>query len=202
MNPFYIICRSFVLSILKILFGIKRYGLENIPQEGSFIVASNHSSYLDPLLIGVTFPYELAFAAKKELFKIPIIGMIIRNLNSIPINRKQLDLSSLKAMINKVQKEKKSLVIFPEGTRKKENSLKDGKRGVGFLVQKISVPVIPAYISNTDNKLFSFLRIKKMCVHYGKPIHMEQTEENKKEFSKIILERTLTAIKQIKESSN
>ena len=119
-------------------------GLENVPKEGAFLLASNHLSFLDPPALGCRLPRNLHYFARDSLFK-GLLGMFIRSLNSIPVNRSQLDLATLRRVL-KVLKDGHPLLVFPEGTRSEDGSLGEGKKGVGMLVAKSQVPVLPARI--------------------------------------------------------
>jgi len=119
-------------------------GLENVPKEGAFLLASNHLSFLDPPALGCRLPRNLHYFARDSLFK-GLLGMFIRSLNSIPVNRSQLDLATLRRVL-KVLKDGHPLLVFPEGTRSEDGRLGEGKKGVGMLVAKSQVPVLPARV--------------------------------------------------------
>jgi len=198
MNWFYKLVKNTAYVIFKVVFGLKEYGLDNISDEGPYILASNHNSFLDPPIIGATYPYELMFAAKKELFKIPILGFAIKKLNSVPIDRQGISLTSLKIIINKVREEGKSVIIFPEGTRKHEKDLESGKRGIGFLASKLKIPVIPVYIHNSKHKFKALFRISPIIIYYGKPVYFDYESSNKRELTYRILDEVFEKIKEIK----
>ena len=107
-------------------------GLENVPEEGAFLLAANHLSFLDPPALGCRLPRNLHYFARDSLFK-GLLGMFIRSLNSIPVNRSQLDLATLRRVL-KVLKEGHPLLVFPEGTRSEDGRLGEGKKGVGMLM--------------------------------------------------------------------
>ena len=119
-------------------------GLQNVPKEGAFILASNHLSFFDPPALGCRLPRNLHYFARNSLFSGPL-GILISNLNSIPVNRDQLDLKTLKTVL-RVLNMGHPLLVFPEGTRSGDGRLSDGQRGVGLLVVKSKVPVLPAKI--------------------------------------------------------
>ena len=145
-------------------------GLENVPKEGPFLLAANHLSYLDPPALGCRLPRNLHYFARDSLFKGPL-GMFIRALNSIPVNRSQLDLATFRRVL-KVLRDGHPLLVFPEGTRSEDGRLGDGKKGVGMLVAKSQVPVLPARIIGSYEILRKgkfFPRIgRKLRVSYGR----------------------------------
>ncbi|MBP7461737.1 MAG: 1-acyl-sn-glycerol-3-phosphate acyltransferase [Candidatus Delongbacteria bacterium] len=165
--------------ILKVILGVKTYGEERIPSRGPFIIAANHNSFFDPPLIGSLFPLEMAFAAKKELFSIPIFGRFIAYLNSIPVDRNKMDLASMKAIIRSVTVDHKCLLIFPEGTRRKKNSSPQAKRGIGLIAHKTGVPIIPVYIHGTNRKLKAIFRLAPCFLYYGEPFTPEFQNDDK-----------------------
>jgi len=166
----YSLLRSLAVFLLKLLFRIEVKGRENIPSKGPFIIASNHLSNIDPVVLGVACRRKLNFLAKEELFKIPLFSSLILQLGALPLKREGVGVSALKESIKKLR-EAKGLVIFPEGTRLK--SKKKIYEGIGFLVNKAKVQVIPAKIYNTDRVLppGKFLpSFKKIKVCFGQPL--------------------------------
>lgn len=172
----YTVLRDLAVLIFKLLFKIKTYGKENIPQNKGFILASNHVSYLDPIALGVACPRKLNFMAKKELFSNPIFAMLVSRLGAFPVERDSADLSALKEAMRRV-KIGKVLVLFPEGSRRFNGESKQPYPGVGFLAAKLDVPVIPAFIKGTEKALPSnakFIRPHKISVYFGKQIYIER----------------------------
>ena len=144
MTPFYRTAQFLSYAYYRLFHRFQIEGLENVPDEGAFLLASNHLSFLDPPALGCRLPRNLHYFARDSLFKGPL-GMLIRALNSIPVNRSQLDLATLRRVL-KVLKEGHPLLVFPEGTRSEDGNLGDGKKGVGMLAAKAQVPVLPARI--------------------------------------------------------
>ncbi|MGC8852621.1 MAG: lysophospholipid acyltransferase family protein, partial [Hydrogenobacter sp.] len=83
-----------VKPLFRSFFRIRAYGLENVP-EGSYLVAPNHRSYLDPPVLNAVFPKHLTFIAKEELFRAPILGMLLPHMSAIPIRRGSGDVQVL-----------------------------------------------------------------------------------------------------------
>jgi 1-acyl-sn-glycerol-3-phosphate acyltransferase len=151
-------------------------GRENIPTTGPVLVTSNHISYLDPPIVACVIPREGGFAAKKELFTVPILGRWIRSLNSIPVDRARLSLGTLRALGEHLESGK-ALVFFPEGTRSRDGRLREPRIGVGMLLTMYPVSVVPAYVEGTDTPLRSLFRRGRMRVTFGPPYALP--EENR-----------------------
>ena len=111
---FYRVARIILLVIFKLIFKIDVIGVENIPKKGRAILCSNHVSLLDPIVLGIAVPRPISFMAKRELFEKPILGSIVRGLNSLPVDREGSDISAIRTSL-KVLKEGKLLGIFLKG---------------------------------------------------------------------------------------
>jgi 1-acyl-sn-glycerol-3-phosphate acyltransferase len=122
----------------------------NVP--GGALIVANHESFLDPPLIGVAFDDAIYYLARKTLFDHPIGGAIIRAWQSIPVDQEKPDPGSLKTVIRLLRKGEKVL-MFPEGQRSWDGKLLPGQPGVGFIVAKAGVPVIPMRIFGAHKAL-------------------------------------------------
>ncbi len=147
---FYSILKPIIAVIFKIFFRLEVIGKEFIPKGGGFILASNHISNLDPVVLGACSPGRVYFLAKEELFSNPFFSFLIKRLGAIPLKRGNPQISSLKKAIN-ILRNKKPIVIFPQGTR--GNSVTKLFMGVGFLHKKTLAPIIVAKITGTDKAL-------------------------------------------------
>ena len=148
MNLIYRAAQVISYTYFKIFHGFNVKGLENIPEDKPFILACNHSSFFDPPAIGCKIPRNLHYFARDSLFFWPL-GLLIGKLNSIPVNRGQLDLGTLRKVL-RVLKNGHPILVFPEGTRSEDGKLQAPQKGLGLLVSKSSVSVIPARIYGTD----------------------------------------------------
>lgn len=151
-----------VRAFVKIFFRVRIVGEENIPKEGGCIICANHSSNWDPVYLVVLLSRRFYFMAKAELFKVPVIGWIVKKIGMIPVKRNGSDISAVRIAISNL-KEGKGLGIFPSGTRVKNDDGADAKAGVVFIAVKAAVPVIPIYIE-TNYRIFS-----KVTIHIGEP---------------------------------
>lgn len=137
---------------------MKIYGHENIPLRGGVIVAANHSSLVDPPVLGSAMKREANYLAKEELFRIPIFGSILRRVNAFPVKRGEADILALKKA-EKLLKEDRLVILFPEGKRNLTGNLLRAKPGIGMLAVWTGVPIVPALIRNT-NRLIYFPRLE------------------------------------------
>ena len=164
---------AFVLS--KAYFRVQIIGSENIPKKGGFILASNHISNLDPIVLAAVCFRELSFIAKDSLFKNPVARWLLLNLGAFPIKRDSLDVGAIKETIDKLRLGE-AILMFPQGTRKDFNPLDQPKAGVAMIAQKADVPILPAFIKGTDLAMprgGKLIKPVKVSVVFGKKIFIE-----------------------------
>jgi len=163
--------------------GFTVVGRENIPEKGAFILASNHVSYLDPPILGTSMYRSLNYMARANLFKRQCFGWIMRHIHAFPVGRNTNDFWAIKESLRLLYSGR-PLVIFPEGTRAKDKTLRQGKPGVGFIVAKTRVPVIPAYVGGSFEALSRGVKTLKrhpVSVHIGKPIFFDLDNLDRKD---------------------
>src|SRR5688572_26157140 len=141
-------CKPIALAIMKVLFGVTARGAEHVPASGPVLLVANHSSVLDPPLIGGVTPRQLTFLAKAELFSVPGFGAFLRRLGAQPLRREGADPSALRTA-QRVLQQGGALLVFPEGTRGEEGVLREAKPGAALLAMHSAVPVVPAYVSGS-----------------------------------------------------
>lgn len=163
-------------------------GLEHLPREGRVILAVNHISMLDPVLVGAAvFRRRKLYAlAKEELFRIPLVGGIFRAAGIIPINRGGGDLGAMRSAV-KVLKDERCVLVFPEGTRSKTGRSGRAKGGLGLLARFGSAPVVPARVFNT-NRWFG-----RLLIRFGPPLRFSGGDARGEtlEFSRRVLDTIL-----------
>lgn len=153
----------------KLRFKITVIGEDRVPSSGPVMLVSNHISDFDPPLIGLALKRQLSFFAKSELFELPVIGKIFPSLNAIPVSRGKSDRAALKTSINAL-KEDRCLLIFPEGSRNKEDvkKLQPLQQGASFIASKSEAPIVPVIIKGEYN------RKKGVTIVFGKPIDTKE----------------------------
>jgi len=163
------------------MFQLEVKGRNNIPKAAGFILASNHASYLDPIVLGVASPRKLNFMARHDLFSIPFFGSLIRNVGAFPLRRNSADIASLKEALRRLQ-QARGLLLFPEGSRAFGGSAQKAEPGVGFIAARSQAPVVPTFVSGSQRALghnARFIRLAKVKVYFGKPIYLKNRELKK-----------------------
>jgi 1-acyl-sn-glycerol-3-phosphate acyltransferase len=148
-------------------------GSEHVPATGGCVICANHASFLDPPVVGVGLPHrQVRFMARDTLFKGRFMKWLLPSIGVIPLDRSRGDISALRKTIQSL-KSGAVVGLFPEGTRSPDGNLQEPKGGIGFLIAKAGVPVVPAYISGTFRAYprgVRFIRPCKVSITYGPPI--------------------------------
>ncbi len=147
----YYIVRSLVKFGLLIL-GLKCEGLHNLPENGPVIIAANHVSLWDPLLVAVSSRRPIYFMAKEELFESRLGKLLFQSLHAFPVKRGTADRNAIRRGVEILEKGK-VLGIFPEGTRRSDSSDSNVHTGVAMLALKSNAVVIPAACIGTHKKV-------------------------------------------------
>lgn len=124
---------------------MKVKGKENKPKGlGSYIMASNHISDLDPPIISVIMGWQpVSYMAKRELFEHPAWALYYWWMATFAVNREKLEMSTVKSALKVLKSGRWVLGLFPEGTRNPDGSVQEAKRGVAFFAKSANVPVLP-----------------------------------------------------------
>lgn len=155
---------------------LKISGKDNVPKTGGFIVASNHVSYLDPVVVGCHCPRKLNYMARHDLFDIPLLGFILSHVDAFPVKRGSADLGAIRKALRRVE-QGGGLLVFPEGRRVPGGLQEEPEPGIGFLISKLNVPVVPVYVKGTDKALpkhSKVIRFSTVSVRFGKQITFER----------------------------
>ena len=192
----YIIAKIKFLIIFKLFFRLKVTGQENIPQDGSFIIVANHSSLLDPVILGISIKPKIIFVAAAYLFKIGWLSYLLRKANSIPVQGEN-DISSLKRAL-KILQRGGVLGIFPEGGVDRQKDDLPIKAGAAYLATKVGVPIVPIKIKGADKVLprgEKFIRsLNKIEVEIKRPIYCSRHTNKNKEIIKRVVESYIKEI--------
>lgn len=174
--------RSIMNGLLRFLTRPTFTGLENIPLEGGLIVATNHMSRMDTLLLLIT-PNRTDITAliADKYQRYPVFSWIIRTGGGIWLDRENADFGALRAGVDAL-KRGLALGIAPEGTRSKNGGLLEGKPGTVLVALKAEVPILPVGIYGTQNvfvRAFTFQR-PRVWINFGKPFCLEPLDRNRR----------------------
>lgn len=164
---FYDFAKSVVSGVFKPLYRIEAIGVENFPKEGGVLLCSNHIHNFDPIVVGIMAPRPVHYMAKEEIFRVPVLGNVVRNCNAFPVKRGFGDREALRAGL-KILKEGNVFGLFPEGTRSKTGKLGKGLSGAGFFALRSDAFVLPCAV------IGPYKSFNKLKVVYGKPIDISE----------------------------
>jgi 1-acyl-sn-glycerol-3-phosphate acyltransferase len=186
----------------KILYRHQIYGLGHF-YPGPALIAANHTSFLDPPAVSISSPQEVHFLARKTLFNNPLFGGLIRSLNSHPVSGQAEDIGVFKTIVD-LLKDKKKVIIFPEGKRSFDGTIGEIKPGIALLLARTEAALIPTYIHGTFAiwgrkrslpKLFG-----KTAVVFGSPIFYSHSHgKDRKESQKEVTDKLQKALFDLKE---
>lgn len=169
-KPLYVFGRIVLTPIFKVIYRTKYHNKNNIPEEGKFILACNHITYSDPVVLGLGQKRQLYFMAKSELFKNKAFGALIKALGAFPVYRGEGD----KEAINhgeELLKNGNVMAIFIEGTRSRTGELLRPRSGAAMIAYATQTPVIPACITIKGG---GRKRFGKRIVRFGEPMSVEE----------------------------
>ena len=172
MGLVYGVSRHTLVVLHDIFFPGDVSGLDNIPRAGSFLIAANHASFLDPPFIGCHVPRPMAYFARKTLWRGGLASWWLNSVGCIPVDRDGSDVAAIKHVL-RAQAAGRALVLFPEGTRSADGALQPPKAGVGLIACRAQVPVVPARIFNSHLALGRTGPPRpgtRVSVVYGRPL--------------------------------
>ena len=162
--------------IFALLFSVEYRGLENIPDDGPVIIAGNHPSYLDPVLVALPVRRIIRFMAWDALFKVPLLGALIRALGAFPVDIRRGRGEAAFREACKILRGGEALGIFPEGQRSERGPMGELRTGVARLAIETGAPIVPVTIGGAYRawpKWKLLPKPAKIIVNYHKPIHLE-----------------------------
>jgi len=137
--PLYAMARVFLRAFFRVLSRWEVRGGEHVPAEGGVLLIANHTSYADPPIVGTASPRPVNFMAKAELFRIPLLGWLIRRTHAFPVRRGTTDREALRRAI-RLLRSGRVLLVFPEGTRSPDGRLMEAEQGAAFIALTACCP--------------------------------------------------------------
>ncbi len=186
MNSVYYIGWSFFRVMYATYFRWRVYNAERVPLQGPVILASNHASFIDPPLVGCGLRRDINYLARESLFRFPGVGWLLRNWNSVPVDRDGGGAKGLKAILDRLLAGG-AIILFPEGTRTRDGKLQPARSGIGLTVIKSNAVVIPVRVFGTFEAYGRHMKLplpKPVAVKYGRPMLFETLRAEAKICSK------------------
>lgn len=150
------VARRWAQSLL-IVSGVRVHvdGIEHIHPDSSYVIASNHLSYMDTPVVLANVPVRFRFLAKRGLFKIPFLGTHLGQAGHIPVfrNDPRASVKTMQLAADVIQKRGTSLLVFPEGGRSHDGRLRSFKEGAAYIAIRAGAPIVPVAIIGTERVL-------------------------------------------------
>jgi 1-acyl-sn-glycerol-3-phosphate acyltransferase len=163
--------RRYLIPIVSLAYRIRVEGSDNIP-DGPAILAANHVSYVDPVVMWGRTPRFIHMVAKSDLWELPFIRWVLDFAGVIPVHRDTVDRTFIQTA-TRLLAEGSLVGIFPEGTRHREPGLGEGNDGVSFIALRAEAPILPVGIAGTDRIMPDGARLPRfprVTMVVGKPI--------------------------------
>ena len=161
-----------VFPLYRLLFRGRTAGNDNVPLDGAVVVVANHGSHLDPPLLGHALGRPVAFMAKAELFRVPLLGPIIRACGAYPVARGASDREAIRVATDRLL-QGWATGVFIDGTRQQNGRVNDPQPGAALLAARAGVPLLPVAIVNSNRALGpgqSSPRLVPVHIRIGTPI--------------------------------
>ncbi len=166
---------AFAHSLFSLVMELEVFGLENFPRQGAVILAANHVTNFDVFPMQFALPRPIFFMGKAELFRNPIMDVLLRNLSGFPVNRGEKDLWAMRHAA-KVLKHGLTLGMFPEGKRSKGKGLAVAKTGTARLAIGAACPIVPMIVLRSDQFFKRFPRRASVKITLLPPLLPDRRE--------------------------
>lgn len=206
-NPvFYWVARNLFWLILKVYNRCSVRWLAPLDPNERVIVACNHASNLDPIVVGSFFPRRLRYFAKEELFRSWFLGTSIRALGAVPVSRADnaSAAGALKGFM-KLYREGSDILIFPEGGRSQDGRLQPLEAGVALIAAHERAPILPAFIKGSFDAMppgLPFVRPSKIAVTFGRPLRFSDAVYQSKGGRDVIMGELTAAMRALESASS
>ena len=161
--------------IFKFIMKMEVVGLEHFPREGPVVIVANHVTNFDVFPMQFALPRPIFFMGKAELFRNPIMDLILRNLSGFPVNRGEKDLWAMRHAA-RVLSHGQTLGMFPEGKRSKGKGLSAAKTGAARLAIDTQCPIVPIAVTGSDKFFKKFPHRARVQIKLLPPIWPKSAE--------------------------
>lgn len=177
---------GFLWWALKLVIGVpwrvRWLDREHVPERGGVVLAANHESYVDPVILAMGIGRRVSFMAKAELWRHRALGWLIERVGAFPVNRAGADRAAI-AKASELLGEGKAVGIFPQGTRHHApgaDGMREGAGGAALIALRAGVPIVPVGIFGSESIRppgTHFVRFPRLTVAYGEPIDAARVPE-------------------------
>ena len=177
----YELCRVLARVLGALLWRLEVRGLRNFPRRGGVILASNHQSFLDVLLLGAAAPRPVRYLARRTLWDSRVLGAWMSAVGAIPVTRERAGKDELRGVLD-TARAGAVLGLFPEGTRSPDGSVGDLRGGIGFLARRAGVPVVPVLIEGAFEAWPRGRRLPgpgRVRISFGRPVQYAESWEDR-----------------------
>lgn len=197
---------KFIATIIVNLFWSVKIEGENISKfQDSFILAANHVSYLDPIVLGIVVKRRINFITKREVYDNPFLNFLLKRIGAIPVDKNSINSASIKKSLA-LLRDKQILGIFPEGTRSSDGKLLELNKGMVKIALQAEVPIIPVGLNGTFEiyppgaKFPSLFKNQVIHINFGKPYFLDSNKSKDSEYIKeslLIIEDEIKKLAQL-----
>jgi 1-acyl-sn-glycerol-3-phosphate acyltransferase len=194
-SPFYFLIGALSTPPVRLLYGLRASGKENLPESGGYVLSANHLSNIDPWPLGLPLwpKRQIRFMAKAELFR-PPLWPILKLAGAFRVRRGFGDEGAIRTAVE-LARDGEVVAIFPEGTRREKGLLRRRRArphtGAARIALEAGVPLVPAAIAGTDR----LLRLARLRVAYGPPVELDDLRDGDlRKGARVATERLMTAI--------
>ena len=156
-------------------------GASNVPRAGGVLLALNHQSYLDVVLVGAAAPRPVRYMARRSLWDNRLLGAVISDLRAIPLDRDRPGKDDLRRIVE-VVRGGEVLALFPEGTRTRDGAIGELRGGIGFLARRSGAPVVPVLIGGAFEAWPRGRRLPRrgrVRIAFGRPVTYGESWEDR-----------------------
>jgi len=187
------------LLFFRLLYRYRRYGMERVPRTGPVIFVSNHQSHFDPPLVGLlTGDRPFAAMARSTLADVKLLALLMRMLGAIPLKQGEGDSAAFKAALGELESGR-CVMLFPEGSRTRDGSIRPFKRGVTLLIKRSGATVLPIAVEGAFDAWHIGSKLPKLRgrieVMAGNPMSAEELLRDGPDAALAILRRQIEMLR-------